>query len=147
MRWTASSVRESARNLKSEGVERLMIAGFSQGGCAALYCGYKFLGAFDDMDELFCAVVCMSSFLCETALSKIPKDIPENVPLLFTSNQSDNVVQEHLSERTLAILKESNSFMITERLHCGNGGHWLNRDCVREFDTFLKSIFSAHEST
>jgi predicted esterase len=138
--WTVSSVRGLARELKEKGAKKLFIAGFSQGGCAALYCGYKFLGAFDDDEMLFQGVICMSSFLCDSALAKVPVDSPRSPPLCFTSNRNDNVVPEHLCERTLQILKDSQSFDITERIHCGSGGHWLNRDCVPQLSSFIHSF-------
>jgi predicted esterase len=138
--WTVSSVRTLARTLKEKGAKKLFIAGFSQGGCAALYCGYKFLGAFDDDDMLFQGVVCMSSFLCDSALAKVPVHSAVYPPLCFTSNRNDNVVPEHLCERTLQILKDSNSLEITHKIHCGSGGHWLNRDCVPMLSSFINSL-------
>lgn len=139
--WTVSSVRGLAKELKAKGTKKIFIAGFSQGGCAALYCGYKCLGAFDDEDEmLFQGVICMSSFLCDTALAKVPIDSPMYPPLCFTSNRDDDVVPEYLSERTLQILKESKSFEITEKIHCGRGEHWLNTDCVPVMSSFINSL-------
>jgi predicted esterase len=148
LEWTALSVRELARVVKSQGAKRIFIAGFSQGGCAALYSGYKFLGAFENEEnpnegegELFHGVICMSSFLCDSAFSKIPvESIEKQLPLCFTSNRNDNVVPEGLSERTLDVLQSSHSFEISSKSQCGQGGHWVNRDCLQEMCAFIDSL-------
>jgi predicted esterase len=136
--------------VKNQGAKRIFIVGFSQGGCAALYSGYKFLGAFENEEnsnegeergELFHVVICMSSFLCDSAFSKIPvESIEKQLPLCFTSNRNDNVVPEGLSERTLDLLLSSHSFDLSSKSQCGQGGHWVNRDCLQEMCAFIDSL-------
>jgi predicted esterase len=150
LEWTARSVRELARELKrqNEGIKQIFIAGFSQGGCAALYSGYKFLGAFEneenipDEEQLFHGIICMSSFLCDSAFMKIPiQSTEKQLPLCFTSNRRDAVVPEPLSQRTLEVFQNSQSFeMIRVRSQCGQGGHWVNSDCLQEMCAFIDSL-------
>ena len=143
--WTVSSVHELARSEKIKGAENIFIGGFSQGACAALYCGYQFLGAFNDSidnennsEQLFKGVISMSSFLCDSAFLKIPEDCSNLIPLCFTTNDRDEIVPEYLSERTLNVLRQK--LNVREKLHCGDTGHWLNDECVNEMLNFIDSL-------
>lgn len=139
--FTVQSVRDLARQEISRGVKKIYIGGFSQGGCASLYCGYPFLGAFTDEDNLFSGVICMSSFLCETALDRIPPSLDPKIPLLYTSNINDNVVPPRLSKRTFDRIHSAfPKNMLISNLNCDYSYHWLCDETVNMLFKFLNEI-------
>lgn len=156
LRASAAAVRALAAAERARPhVRTLIVGGFSQGGCAALYAAYAPLllgsdGSGNGRDALFDAAICASSFLVDAATTRLAEECRDRTtdaalpPLLLTSQRGDVVVPPPLSRETMVRLRALGVFgpieSALDTVSDVGGAHWPSQGAIAAMVDFVDRI-------
>ena len=119
---------------------RMVLAGFSQGGALSLYTGMQLQPA----DKKLAGIVVLSGYLPQQSKFKITSGL-EETPILHCHGSQDPVVQYPLAEMSKKVLTGMKGATNYE-LKSYPVQHTVNMDEIAEMETFLQQILPPDDS-
>ncbi len=96
------SINSLIENEINKGIaaERILLAGFSQGGCLALHTGLRYTQAL-------AGILCMSGYLCMRQMLEAQRQpVQQNTPIMMMHGLNDAVVDYSLGKHSYIMLKK-----------------------------------------
>ncbi len=111
--------------------DKIILAGFSQGGLMAQYTALK-------SDTPFQAVIGMSSVPLVFGKAFPAKDVKNHLPILLTHGHDDNVVP--IQTLSLSTEELSSAKQYVTSFSTPNLGHGINQPCITHIIDFIKKL-------